>query len=559
MELKINYSILNIISIKINIFFFFFFLVSINFISSSIIKIPFKVKKSQNFQEQSKEKSIRDMAFFVKLISSIELGNPLQKIETIFDLKNSNFYILNYCYNCSYFYSYNKSSSFFKAQTELIPGGIKNSFYAFETFYFHDGKTNNRKEVKDMLIYLPLSNNKNNSLNIGLRFSDNINNDYQESFIQQLKHKNIINQYFWTMIFNDDKNLNKEYDGFFIFGDILKDFYTTFNNYSYNKIVHTYTGNGKKMEKGNNIINFLEWGLLFDEVYYELKAKKYNQNSNIVKVNNIKSEFDFNLDKIYGTFEYTQNIKRDFFQLYFIRNICQPTYMRGSMFNYIYCYANNFTKEDLQKFPSLYFKSIDLKFTFSLNYNDLFYLTEDKKYYIFNIMIIDIYNVDGIDYDEIDGFVWVFGLPFWKKYQFSFDSDNKLIYFYNKNGIFIENNDYVENDYYNDEKEISEKNENNEINNKKRVEDKKKEKYYSIEVKKVILFVVLAIFFIFLFCILILIIKKILFKKGFILIRAKKANELNEDKYYEYSSENINSIKNNSKNRELEMQVRKDN
>ena len=557
MKLKNNYSLF-----KPNILFFLILIIEIYVIATSIIKIPFKIYSSENIQNEGQEKSIKDMNFFVKFISSIELGNPLQKIEALFDLKSSNYFILNYCHNCSNFYSYNKSSSFFKAQTDKVPQGIQKSFYAFETFYFYDAKTNNKKEAKDMLIFLPESDSNKNSLTIGLRFPDNKNNDYQESFIQQLKHKNIINQYFWTMVFNEDKNSNKEYDGAFIFGDILRDYYPSIKDYSFNKIVQTYTGNIKKKAKINNHIE-LDWGIVFDDVYYELKkpiSKSANSNSNYVKIDNLVSEFDFNLNMIYGTFEYSYNIKRDYFQLYFLRNICQPTYMRGSMFNYIYCHTNNFTEEDLKTFPTLYFKNVELRYTFSLDYNDLFYLTEDKKYYIFNIMIIDLYYAEAIDYDELIGFMWVFGLPFWKKYQFSFDSDNKLIYFYNSNGKFLDDIDVQEEDTNrNNEKEINDKNNTNEIKNPRK-KDREKEKYYSLEVKKIFLFVGLFVCFIFLFCILIFIIKKIIFKKGFILVRVKKANELNEDEYYDYSSQNINAIKeNNSKNKELEMQIQKDN
>ena len=69
----------------------------------------------------------------------------------------------------------------------------------------------------------------------------------------------------------------------------------------------------------------------------------------------------------------------------------------------------------------------------------------------------------------------------------------------------------------------------------------------------------MSLILIFLFYVFVLIVKKILFKKGFVLIRVKKANELNEDEYYEFSSKNINfnkSIKGNKK--ELEMQIKKD-
>ena len=543
----------------------------------SIIKIPFKISKQQTSPSEDKENQIDNMIFFVKLISNIELGKPLQKIEAIFDLRISNFYISNYCFNCRDIYTFNESSSFSKVQTDKIPDAIGNNFYAYETFYFNDGNNNNlQKEVKDMLIYLPELNDKKNCLTIGLKFPDNINNNFQESFIQQLKHKNIINQYFWTMIFNDNNNLNKDndYDGEFIFGDILNDYYPYIKDikeYNSNRIMHTYTGNKKKKKFLNTNYGLgLEWGITFDNIYYEYKSKSYsklNKNNNIVNINNLLTEFDFNLNIIYGTYEYSRNIQRDFFNLYFIKNICQPTHMRGSMYKYIYCFANNFTQNDLEKFPTLYFKNKDLRYLFSLDYKDLFYLTEDKKYYIFNIMTINIFNYDAIDEDELDGAKWILGLPFWKKYQFTFDSDNKLIYFYNIYGKFLDetDNDVLPNDKYNEIKSINNHDNinNTELTNNKRIiNDNKndiKNKYISIEIKKIILFIILIFIFIFIFCILILIIKKILFKKGFILIRAKKANELNENDYYEYSSQNINYSKKNNLNnneKECEMQIK---
>ena len=75
--------------------------------------------------------------------------------------------------------------------------------------------------------------------------------------------------------------------------------------------------------------------------------------------------------------------------------------------------------------------------------------------------------------------------------------------------------------------------------------------------KTIFLFIMLVIVFIFVFCILLILAKKILFKKGFILMRIKKANELNDDDFY-YSSKNINFIKNdgNIKSQECEMQVK---
>jgi hypothetical protein len=176
-------------------------------------------------------------------------------------------------------------------------------------------------------------------------------------------------------------------------------------------------------------------------------------------------------------------------------------------------------------------------------------------------MVVNVYQGDGPD-----GGQWVFGLPFLRKYQFSFDIDSKSIYFYNKNGKFLEEI-YEEEpfyDYLDDKNEINNKeeensgNSNNTSNNKGIISINKKDEknYVEIKMKTVFLFIMLVIAFIFVFCILLILAKKILFKRGFILMRIKKANELNDD--FDYSSKDINLIKNdgNIKSQECEMQVK---
>ena len=495
-------------------------IISINFVFTSIIKIPFKIINYQSSKNQIFEKTIEDQSFFFKILSLIEIGSPPQKIEALFNLKLSNIYISNNCLNCTTFYSYKKSNSFSKIDTNNKPIGFGNQFYANETFYFYDGNNSRRKTVENMLIYLPelteddLENkNMKNCLNIGLKFPD-YSNTYQKSFIQQLKNKSIINQYFWTMIFYDNK-YNKDYDGAFIIGNILNDYYPNiyYDDFSPNKIVHTYTGNIKKKNKSNKN-DILEWGLKFNQIYYEINSNINDNINDIAYMNALMTEFDFTINIILGPFEYSRSIQRDFFDFYFNKSICKINYMRGSMYKFIYCHAANFTQKDLAKFPPLNFKNNILRYIFTLDYKDLFSLTNDKKYYIFNVMIVNVYRGDNSNDDG----QWVLGLPFLKKYQFSFDTDNKLIYFYNKDGNFLDEitddeDDYDDTNENSDNiKKINEENENcendTEINNNQKIVSKNKEnkKYYNIKVEKIILFIILVIVFIFLFLFLLLVI-----------------------------------------------------
>ena len=77
-------------------------------------------------------------------------------------------------------------------------------------------------------------------------------------------------------LYNKDYNKSNDFDGEFIFGDILGDFYPEIDKkYSYKKIASTYTGSSNRK---NDKMNILEWGILF-QVFYQLKnnekEKKY--------------------------------------------------------------------------------------------------------------------------------------------------------------------------------------------------------------------------------------------------------------------------------------------
>ena len=153
---------------------------------------------------------------------------------------------------------------------------------------------------------------------------------------------------------------------------------------------------------------------------------------------------------------------------------------------------------------------------------------------------------------------WVFGLPFWKKYQFSFDIDNKLIYFYNKKGDYFDEiqirSKYIIN---NKNKNLGNNNNNDTyMDNEKGIINGDNLKYIKINKEKIIIFIILIIIFIILFYFFILLIKKLLIKRGYIIMRMKKANELIDD--YVYTSNDINNNNNNNGllNQECEMQVK---
>ena len=90
--------------------------------------------------------------------------------------------------------------------------------------------------------------------------------------------------------------------------------------------------------------------------------------------------------------------------------------------NYTYYYCNNDKSFNKTKFPTLFLKQSKLEYTFELNENDLFILSNEKWYF----MII----FEGEEIQD-QRHKWMFGEPLLKKYQFVFDPTNYKIGFYN--------------------------------------------------------------------------------------------------------------------------------
>ena len=74
------------------------------------------------------------------------------------------------------------------------------------------------------------------------------------------------------------------------------------------------------------------------------------------------------------------------------------------------------------EFPSLFFESKKLNLTYEINYKDIWTEYNGKKYFL---IIFPEKDIDGIDF--------ILGKPFIRKYDFSFEIENKIIYAYDIN------------------------------------------------------------------------------------------------------------------------------
>ena len=312
------------------------------------------------------------------------------------------------------------------------------------------------------------------------------------NFISYLKKKNIIQSYQWGIFFFDenknyniDKEIQNNYDGFYIAGLTETDYLNIFNDdIIYNTYIEnpTYTSIGGK----------------FDKIYF----KYLNNIINCSEVTN----FEIDIEKNYITCpkDYWENIKKYYFNEHFENDKCKEIV---SLDKYnkddgmIICDLS--IKQELKNFPKLYLFYRELNSNFILDYKDLFIEINNKIYFL-------IIQPQGNNY------VWNLGRILVKKYSFMFDQDKKQIY-------YIHSNKY-ESDKDNEDKTDEIKNDKNNILKK----DNKIYIYLSI----VIIIIILAAVIGFIFG------RKIWEKH-----RKRKAFELDEN--YDYIKENDNEYNSN--------------
>ena len=148
------------------------------------------------------------------------------------------------------------------------------------------------------------------------------------------------------------------------------------------------------------------------------------------------------LGVIIGPNEYFQKIKEIFFEKYFQKKICKREMILKQLYDEFYslimpksyyiisCKKNLIIDDlffDIKLFPSINFYHRDMNYTFSLTYKELFEEINNVYYFV----------IFGDLSSEKE---WQIGIPFFKKYQTTFNIDTRKIYFYNKDKLINVNN-----------------------------------------------------------------------------------------------------------------------
>ena len=438
--------------------------------------------KRVSFEKFTGKKTIDDYISY-SMYTELYVGTPPQKVTHFIEPNDSIFqfrkvplqYNSNKFNNSVYIIEKEEFSLFYTENSSSYTG------YYSDIFIFNDNY-NKTIEVPGLkfTIYYNNREDKENYGIIGLFTMIDPSPLFEDlySFINQLKAKEIIDDYVFYFIYN---NSDKDYLGDSKdLGIIHVGEYPHISDekiYNKNDLIKIYSASSS------------HWSLMIDEIKFI-----YNDTEQHYE-NHMECNFDFSSKFIKGTHKYEEFIEKVYFEQLINDNLCEKELISENKnlnnYNIYSCNNTNIIKEKLKNFPILNFTIKNDNLFFGITYNDLFKSFGDRLYFMI-IFPNNKYREESIQ--------WSIGEIFLKKFIPTFNIDAKSISFY-KNQINKANN-YI--NKIND----NENNENKNGNNIIRI---------LIEVFMGIIIII---------CIYLII-------KKYIKERKKRANEL-EDNDYEY-------------------------
>ena len=370
--------------------------------------------------------NIRETAIYTDLL----LGEPPRNITSIISFEVEEF-SMHHKVNNKFFKNtlYNRNNSKTFEKMNYKEPNLSIEYFKEQVSFYTDLNFQNIIKVKNILFSLieyekEKKEKKDDTLclNIGLKLLEKTENTYNEknitNIIIQLKEKNIISSYNFNLHFDVFKINGEIFDGFIVIGgephQYLKN---SFNEY---QLFKTFA-----FKKDNA----LSWDILFNKIFYINSYKKEIIINKKIEFYN-QATLSPSSSLIVGTNNYEENIKFDYFNELIYMKKCKREKQKFTIF--YYCYKNKITKEDIEKFPTLYFSNIEMDFIFELNYSDLFI---EKDNIIYFLVIFYDFPEEAQNYFFSYISRWELGTPFMKKYFFTYDYDNKYIGFYNTKKI----------------------------------------------------------------------------------------------------------------------------
>lgn len=408
---------------------FYIFLILLLSFSNEYLVFPFKIK-NPSIDFKNKQMTADDYIKYNKnnlLAAKVYIGTPPKEMEVYLTMQQFDFYLgKGFCLkNSNSQYNPFSSTSYSKTQTKFISPLFSNGTGSEETFTFYNNLNLTKNSTLNQIEFIygvastdffDLIEPDVNCGYLGLQLSSGSTNFEWNSLIYDLKMKRGINSKQWSIIFYENDNKIKNYDGAFVLGIKEEDY-----EHLFNINVINYHSENTTIYSLPYIYKTINWEVKFDEIYYSIN----NNNFSFYKY--IQGYFLIDFNYIICNIDYFNSIKENFFNKYIHEGICyidkNETLKRTKKtdiqkLNIIICDKNRF--KDMNKFPTLYFKHVGLNNIFEFNYKDLFQELGDSV--VFSII-----------FDENEAYHWVFGRLFLQNYQFIFDNDAKTITYIKSN------------------------------------------------------------------------------------------------------------------------------
>ena len=373
-------------------------------VQKKYISIPFSIQAPDNnliFNAQS----FIEKYFYKNIILDFSIGENPQITNGIINQDLSCFELIeekniSFDKNSLKFFSPRKSTSI-KLRKEVIKISYQpDEYMALGSDFFSFNEKNNMsflfKRVKneDEINFDEIKNN-NYIVKIGMILPS------REMKCPQFFHdvKKVANLSKYIISFEFEENNTK---GNLIFGDELFNYKNT--KYFESQYVGSYSSQ-------NHQIYFNEAKMILN-----------SDNTNINISQGTNSIFDYNLGFIIGLDNYKKIIDLYFFDDLLNKQICSYDNVHFNNTNFIVysCNEGNFESK-IKSFPKLIFVSKNFEYNFELTYADLFTKINNKYYFLV------------IFKEKSEKNTWIFGQPFYKKYQFTINLDQNWVGFYNPN------------------------------------------------------------------------------------------------------------------------------
>ena len=428
---------------------------------------------------------IENFLLFNSTYTTLEMGNPPQKINFYFSLEHNKMNVTDINCQDKNLFDINYSETFTIIGYPDTDEQYSSKVFSLDEISFYDN-IDLTKIVKNekfyMYYYADLDKEENYVCgNIGLGVIKYEEYDEEDEIEYYLKYIRTQNKYFSFYSYN-----GKDY----IVNSILL-------NQEFKDKFHDI----EKISWVNPIMrnNCLHWEISMKEIFYN---KIYMKNKIVFELNPL-------FELIIGTKEYKNNILKDYFNYYINKHICLIREINE--YQVIECDENEFGIKDIKEFPGLYTSNVIINYKFEMLGEELFFQL-NKKFY-FSIIFPN--NVNGNN-------KWIIGKIFMRKYPIIFSPLNRIVGFYiNPNGDEL----FEQEEEEDEEQEI-------------KVEQKTKNRKL-IKDKNLYLEIIIISF---VFTCLGLYLGRRLF-----LNRRKKLNELVDD-YYQYDSDKTSDKIKNPKN-----------